>query len=169
MDPLVALGLIAEIASSIFPWKEILTGYQSYLHFKLKIREIDAELESLNPKVEAFKKYLDVKKEVVIKQLEEQRRYYESRLPIVKQAMENSFLTQDELRKVMSELRIKIASSSGESLISVNSAISIVAQQLSKESINTFNLIGKEVDLQIVNINSTQIEKLQSQLPKRLN
>ena len=166
MDPLSAITLITEVISSILPWKDILTGYQTYLHYKLRIKEIDAEIESMPYKLEAIKSYLSSKRDVDIKQLETQKQLFEARLPIIKSTLENSFLTQNELRQVMSELRKRLSNTNGIDLKTVTCAIAIIAKQLNSETTNAFNLIGSEVDLQVRNINSIQIHQIQKRLPK---
>jgi len=168
MELVPALCLIAEVLSKIFPWKEISTSYQRYLFYKLEIKKIDSELEPYRLRIKAFEKFADLQKEMILKKLEEQRKFYESRLPLLKRTLENSFLSQEELRKVMIELRKKIQSSRGEELKSVNSAIIIISQQLSNESINSFNLLSKEVDLQIAQLTSSEIKRIETHFPKQL-
>lgn len=152
MDPMV-FKFIIDVISSILPFGHIANAWANYLNYKAKKLEITYKIKELETKLPLAKEYIKSQTRIQLIRLENERHSFDRRITITEKQLTKVNLDRDQISRVIEALNYKLNDARGDDLKYITQAIGYLSSCLIKPTVSMFELLGKEIDLQLASIN----------------
>jgi hypothetical protein len=152
---LITAKLIVDVLQSILPFGHIAGAWADYLKYKEKTHQISLKMSELEAKVPLVKEYIRSQTKIELERLRNERYGLDKRIAILEGQLTQINLDRMQIHSVINALKDKLGKVQGDDLRYVTQAINHLLSCLTSQTVSLYDLLGKEVSLQLSSIEHT--------------